>query len=36
MVSGTLPYVFLMIGFTVLLIIWPDIATWLPTTMSAP
>lgn len=35
-VSGALPYVFLMIAFTALLIIWPDIATWLPTTMSAP
>lgn len=35
-VRGALPYVFLMIGFTVLLIVWPGIATWLPNTMSAP
>lgn len=35
-VSGSLPYVFLMIAFTAMLIIWPEIATWLPTTMSAP
>jgi C4-dicarboxylate transporter, DctM subunit len=35
-VRGAMPYVFLMLGFTALLIVWPQIATWLPTTMSAP
>lgn len=35
-VRGALPYVFLMIAFTALLIVWPEIVTWLPATMSAP
>lgn len=33
-VSGTLPYVFIMVGFTALLILWPEVALWLPETMS--
>ncbi len=33
-VSGSLPYVFIMIGFTVLLIVWPELALWLPQTVS--
>jgi tripartite ATP-independent transporter DctM subunit len=35
-VRGAMPYVFLMIIFTGMLILWPEIATWLPNTMSAP
>ncbi|WP_142850204.1 TRAP transporter large permease [Telmatospirillum sp. J64-1] len=27
---GSLPYVFIMLGFTILLIIWPQIVMWLP------
>ena len=30
-VSGSLPYVAIMLLFTGLLIVWPQIATWLPT-----
>jgi TRAP-type C4-dicarboxylate transport system permease large subunit len=33
-VSGSLPYVFIMIGFVGLLIAWPQIALWLPVSMS--
>lgn len=33
-VSGSLPYVFIMIGFTILLILWPEIALWLPQTVT--
>jgi TRAP-type mannitol/chloroaromatic compound transport system permease large subunit len=33
---GSLPYVFIMLGFTALLIVWPEIVTWLPDTASAP
>ena len=33
-VRGSLPYVFIMIGFVGLLIAWPQIALWLPETMS--
>ena len=32
-VSGSVPYVFLMLAGIVLLTIWPEIATWLPETM---
>jgi tripartite ATP-independent transporter DctM subunit len=32
-VSGSVPYVFLMVIAIVLLTIWPEIATWLPETM---
>jgi TRAP-type C4-dicarboxylate transport system permease large subunit len=35
-VMGSLPYVFIMLGFTALLIVWPQIVTWLPATASAP
>jgi tripartite ATP-independent transporter DctM subunit len=35
-VMGSLPYVFIMLGFTALLIVWPEIVTWLPDTASAP
>jgi TRAP-type C4-dicarboxylate transport system permease large subunit len=35
-IMGSLPYVFIMIGFTALLVIWPEIVTWLPKTTSAP
>ncbi|MEY4266611.1 MAG: hypothetical protein RIS90_1146 [Pseudomonadota bacterium] len=35
-IMGSLPYVFIMLGFTALLIIWPQIVTWLPATASAP
>lgn len=35
-VRGSLPYVFLMIGCTALLIAWPDIALWLPHSMAGP
>lgn len=35
-IMGSLPYVFIMIGFTALLVIWPEIVTWLPQTTSAP
>jgi TRAP-type C4-dicarboxylate transport system permease large subunit len=35
-VMGSLPYVFIMLGFTALLIVWPEIVTWLPETASAP
>ena len=31
---GTFPYVIIMIGFTVLLILWPQVALWLPQSMS--
>ena len=34
-IMGSLPYVFIMIGFTALLIVWPDIVTWLPSSTSA-
>ena len=34
-IMGSLPYVFIMIGFTALLIVWPEIATWLPSSTSA-
>lgn len=30
-VSGALPYVFIMLAFTCMLIVWPQIALWLPT-----
>jgi C4-dicarboxylate transporter, DctM subunit len=33
-VAGALPYVFIMISFTVLLILWPGMALWLPKSMS--
>jgi len=33
-VRGSLPYVFIMIGFVGLLIAWPQIALWLPESMS--
>ena len=33
-VQGSLPYVFIMLGFVALLIAWPSIALWLPRTMS--
>ena len=35
-IMGSLPYVFIMIGFTALLVVWPEIVTWLPQTTSAP
>jgi tripartite ATP-independent transporter DctM subunit len=35
-IMGSLPYVFIMIGFTALLVVWPEIVTWLPRTTSAP
>jgi C4-dicarboxylate transporter, DctM subunit len=35
-VAGALPYVFIMISFTVLLILWPGMALWLPKSMSGP
>ena len=35
-VTGSLPYVFIMLGFTALLIVWPEIVTWLPESASAP
>jgi TRAP-type C4-dicarboxylate transport system permease large subunit len=35
-VRGTFPYVLLMLGFTVLLISFPDIVLWLPKTMVGP
>ena len=35
-IMGSLPYVFIMIGFTALLVVWPEIVTWLPKTTSAP
>jgi TRAP-type C4-dicarboxylate transport system permease large subunit len=31
---GAVPYVLIMIAFTLLLIVWPGIATWLPGKMS--
>jgi tripartite ATP-independent transporter DctM subunit len=33
-IKGSLPYVLIMIGFTLLLIFWPDLALWLPQSMS--
>jgi C4-dicarboxylate transporter, DctM subunit len=33
-VRGALPYVFIMLAFTAMLIVWPQIALWLPETMS--
>jgi len=33
-INGSLPYVFTMICFTLLLILWPDMALWLPQSMS--
>jgi TRAP-type C4-dicarboxylate transport system permease large subunit len=33
-VRGSLPYVFIMIGFVGLLIAWPQIVLWLPESMS--
>lgn len=33
-VRGSLPYVFIMLGFVGLLIVWPQIALWLPASMS--
>ena len=33
---GSLPYVFIMIGFMVLLCFFPGIATWLPDTLMGP
>jgi C4-dicarboxylate transporter, DctM subunit len=33
-IRGTLPYVFLMLGFTLLLIFWPQMVLWLPNLMS--
>lgn len=33
-VTGSIPYVFIMIGFTLLLILWPEMALWLPQSMS--
>lgn len=35
-VTGSLPYAGIMLVFTGLLIVWPQIATWLPASMSAP
>jgi tripartite ATP-independent transporter DctM subunit len=35
-IMGSLPYVFIMLGFTALLIVWPQIVTWLPESASAP
>jgi TRAP-type C4-dicarboxylate transport system permease large subunit len=35
-VRGAVPYVFIMIAFTGLLIAFPQIVTWLPNTMYAP
>jgi len=35
-VMGSLPYVFIMLGFTVMLIVWPEIVTWLPSSTSSP
>ena len=35
-VSGSFPYVFIMMAFVVLLILVPEIALWLPDTMSRP
>jgi TRAP-type C4-dicarboxylate transport system permease large subunit len=35
-IMGSLPYVFIMIGFTAMLVVWPEIVTWLPKTTSAP
>jgi C4-dicarboxylate transporter DctM subunit len=32
-VEGSIPYVFIMIGFTMLLIAWPSLALWLPRSM---
>ncbi len=32
-VRGSVPYVFIMIGFTMLLIAWPSLALWLPRSM---
>jgi TRAP-type C4-dicarboxylate transport system permease large subunit len=32
-VRGSIPYVVLMIGCTILLIVWPEIALWLPHSM---
>ena len=32
-IRGALPYVFLMLAFTVLLIVWPGMALWLPHSM---
>jgi TRAP-type C4-dicarboxylate transport system permease large subunit len=32
-VQGSIPYVFIMIGFTMLLIAWPSLALWLPRSM---
>ena len=32
-VRGALPYCFIMISFALLLIVWPDIALWLPNSM---
>jgi tripartite ATP-independent transporter DctM subunit len=33
-VLGSLPYVFIMLAFVAMLIVWPQIALWLPETMS--
>ena len=33
-VRGSLPYVFIMLAFVAMLIVWPQIALWLPETMS--
>ncbi len=33
-IRGAFPYVLIMIGFTLLLIFWPDLALWLPQSMS--
>ena len=33
-VRGSLPYVFIMLAFVAMLIVWPQIALWLPQTMS--
>jgi TRAP-type mannitol/chloroaromatic compound transport system permease large subunit len=30
---GALPYAILIILFTILLMVWPELATWLPTKM---
>jgi len=33
-IIGSLPYVFVMLAFTLLIIIWPEIVTWLPNLMA--
>ncbi len=33
-IIGSLPYVFVMLAFTLLIILWPEIVTWLPNLMA--